>query len=283
MKNKIRFNYHTHTPLCGHAFGSPEDYVIFAIEQGYKVLGFSDHAPFKGFKQPGIRMDFSELDLYIRTISNLREKYKDQIKIYIGLEIEYSKNQLNYYKELFTKYHLDYLILGNHCYLKNNKLVFYSKDRNNPENVKAYVDSVIEAMKSGYFLYLAHPDFIMNSYDDKKDPFLLSEIERLIKAAELYHCPLEINLQGSKHKFYSLISEEEGEYNSPYYPYLELWEIVSRYNIETVVGVDIHNSYEFQHNHQAFAYYLINKYKLNYIEDLDDRLEKIREEKTYEK
>ena len=41
----MRANYHTHTSRCNHAVGSEEDYVIHAIEQGFDILGFSDHTP----------------------------------------------------------------------------------------------------------------------------------------------------------------------------------------------------------------------------------------------
>ena len=56
---KLYSNYHTHTFRCGHALPNPdEDYVLKAIELGYKNLGFSDHAPFKCIQHPSMRMDF---------------------------------------------------------------------------------------------------------------------------------------------------------------------------------------------------------------------------------
>ena len=39
-------NYHTHTPRCGHAIGSEEEYVRCALEAGFQILGFSDHTPY---------------------------------------------------------------------------------------------------------------------------------------------------------------------------------------------------------------------------------------------
>ncbi|MCF0230516.1 MAG: PHP domain-containing protein, partial [Parasporobacterium sp.] len=39
------FMYHIHTFRCNHAVGDDEDYVKAAIKAGYKVMGFSDHAP----------------------------------------------------------------------------------------------------------------------------------------------------------------------------------------------------------------------------------------------
>lgn len=38
-------NYHTHTTRCGHAEGTEEEYILTALRCGFKVLGFSDHAP----------------------------------------------------------------------------------------------------------------------------------------------------------------------------------------------------------------------------------------------
>ena len=40
------FNLHTHTYRCHHAKGTDEEYVIKAIENGYDLIGFSDHAPY---------------------------------------------------------------------------------------------------------------------------------------------------------------------------------------------------------------------------------------------
>ena len=83
------FNYHTHTYRCGHANGTDEDYVQAAIKAGYKILGFSDHGPYKHIPSPGLRMDWEQLDDYIESLTALKEKYKDQIEIHIGLETEY--------------------------------------------------------------------------------------------------------------------------------------------------------------------------------------------------
>ena len=55
-------NFHTHTYLCRHASGEPEEYVKTAIKNGLKVLGFSDHVPypFTNGYHSGFRMEVSE-------------------------------------------------------------------------------------------------------------------------------------------------------------------------------------------------------------------------------
>ena len=88
----MKANYHTHTPLCRHAWGSEEEYVQKAIKEGLEILGFSDHAPHifavENFNSPA-RMDISQIGQYFETLLNLREKYKDYIEILIGFETEY--------------------------------------------------------------------------------------------------------------------------------------------------------------------------------------------------
>jgi len=44
---------HTHTYLCKHADGNPEDYVGRAVEVGLDEIGCSDHCPMpEGFDPP---------------------------------------------------------------------------------------------------------------------------------------------------------------------------------------------------------------------------------------
>ena len=70
---KINYNYHTHTRRCGHAVGTEEEYVVNAIKAGIKILGFSDHAPYKE-PNPSERMNYNQYGDYVASIEHLREK-----------------------------------------------------------------------------------------------------------------------------------------------------------------------------------------------------------------
>ena len=45
----IKTNYHSHTYLCRHAQGIPEDY-IKSIALGYEEIGISCHEVFRTFR-----------------------------------------------------------------------------------------------------------------------------------------------------------------------------------------------------------------------------------------
>ena len=87
----MKANYHTHTSLCRHADGLMEEYVLSAIKAGFQELGFSDHTPWKYHSDyiSHMRMRLFEFSDYKKEVLRLKEKYKDQISIKLGLECEY--------------------------------------------------------------------------------------------------------------------------------------------------------------------------------------------------
>ena len=177
-------NYHTHTYRCHHACGQDEDYVKKAIEAGFSVLGFSDHTPWHYHSQfkPYMRMDDDQLEEYVNSILYLKNKYKDKIKILIGLEVEYFEGYMEWLKEQLENYPIDYIILGHH-YDSSDEYGIYYGSRANKEILTRYIDQCIKGMETGLFSYLAHPDLIGYPY---ADDYYKKEMKRLcLKAKEL--------------------------------------------------------------------------------------------------
>ena len=77
------FNLHNHTWRCNHASGDDEDYVLRAIANGYKTVGFSDHAPyvFPKSHHSSFRMDCALAEGYAASVNYLKEKYSKDEKI----------------------------------------------------------------------------------------------------------------------------------------------------------------------------------------------------------
>ena len=123
----MKTNYHTHTTRCMHATGDDEDYVLSAIKGGYRILGFSDHTPWKYRTDyvADMRMLPEELPGYVESLKTLREKYHDRIDIRIGLECEYFPQYIHWLKEQIKKYQLDYIIFGNHHYHTDEKFPYF--------------------------------------------------------------------------------------------------------------------------------------------------------------
>ncbi|MDD6213985.1 MAG: histidinol-phosphatase HisJ family protein [Firmicutes bacterium] len=79
----ILSNFHTHTSFCD-GYDTPESIVLEAISMGFDTLGFSDHSH-TAF-DPVRSMSRENTAKYIKTVNELKEKYRDKIKILCGVE-----------------------------------------------------------------------------------------------------------------------------------------------------------------------------------------------------
>ena len=109
-------NYHTHTPRCRHASGTEEEYVLAALEEGLKILGFSDHTPYRfdGTYYSSFRMYPHQLEDYVQSVLRLREQYADKIQIPLGLEMEYYPAYFSEVLGWARDSGIEYLLLGQH-------------------------------------------------------------------------------------------------------------------------------------------------------------------------
>ena len=88
MQQKI--DLHNHTYLCNHAEGSADEFVQKAIEKKIDIFGFSDHAPMDFDEK--YRMSLEQSKLYEQLILQAKEKYKGEIEILYGYEVDLINN-----------------------------------------------------------------------------------------------------------------------------------------------------------------------------------------------
>ena len=222
----MKYCYHTHTARCHHATGEDEEYVKAAISAGVRVLGISDHAPmpYPGGYVSYYKMTPDELEEYCSSFIRLRDKYKNEIEILIGLETEYYPDLWEESLRLWQDYPIDYLILGQH-FVNEEGINASIRPTPEKEKVTKYVDNVIAAMNTGLITYVAHPDLI--NYTGADETFYISEMDRLINEAVRLGIPLEYNLLGMV----------EGRN----YPKDLFWREAARLGAVVVIGCDAHS------------------------------------------
>ncbi|MDE6952210.1 MAG: histidinol-phosphatase [Erysipelotrichales bacterium] len=219
-------NYHTHTKRCYHALNSEEEYIKAAIQSGYTELGFSDHTPwhYDSTFHSSMRMEEDKLEGYVKTLKTLKEKYKDQISIKIGLECEYFEKYIPWLKEMIQRYELDYVILGHH-YDETDETGIYFGRKLNEKQLKKYVDSCMKGLETGLFSYLAHPDLVNF---DIYNPIYTKEMTRLCLKAKELDIPLEFNLLGF------------ATYRQ--YPNEVFFKIAKKVGNKVIIGTDAHEA-----------------------------------------
>lgn len=135
------YNYHTHTTYCDGE-STAEDIVKMAIKLGVAELGFSGHS-YTEFDLD-VCMTPNDTELYKSEITTLKEKYKDKIKILLGIECDYFSNvPLDDY---------DYIIGSVHYVLKEGEYLFvdYSKEMQ-IDAVNRYYNGDFYAFAEDYF------------------------------------------------------------------------------------------------------------------------------------
>lgn len=162
-------NYHSHSLYCDGRAGM-EDFVRFAISEGFTSYGFSSHAPlpFSTFWT----MEWDRMSDYLSEFQRLKAKYADRIELYIGLEIDYLDEESNPSMARFRELPLDYRIGSVHMLTtdagkivdidtpadKFREIVDEHFDGDIVRVVRQYYRSLTKMLESGGFDIVGHAD-----------------------------------------------------------------------------------------------------------------------------
>lgn len=218
-------NYHTHTFRCHHARGTEREYIEKAIENGIKIMGFSDHIAYRfpdGYES-NYRVEMRDVEDYFKTISALRDEYRNEIEIHIGWEAEYYPLHFEKMLENAVNWGSEYLILGQH-FISNEHPGGSYVGNSSATGLGEYVDCVIAGMQTDRFSYVCHPDvFNFTGPDEEYE----KEMRRLCKSAAKADIPLEINFLGIR--------------DNRHYPCDKFWKIAGEEKCTAVFGFDAHD------------------------------------------
>lgn len=219
-------NYHTHTYRCGHARGEDRRYVEEAIEAGIQTLGFSDHAPmpFPSGYRSGHRVQMGAAYDYFYSIGELKREYAKDITIHIGVEAEFYPETFDLFWDYIKQFPLEYMILGQHFIGREEDQLYSGAASPFEEKLVKFTNNVIDAIHTGKFLYIAHPDLL--NYTGEYEPYH-REMTRLCKAAKDAGVPLEIN--------------RLGYFEHRIYPSDRFFGIAAEVGCDVVIGSDAHS------------------------------------------
>jgi histidinol-phosphatase (PHP family) len=190
----MRIDLHNHTTFCNHAEGSINEYIQKAIELGIDIYGFSEHAPMD-FDE-GYRLRFEDMEKYENLVLEAKERYKDNIEILLGYEVDFLPNHMH--KRVLAR-KVDYMIGSVHFInewgFDNPEFIGGYKDRDIDEIWISYFSAIEEMANSGLFDIVGHLDLIkIFKFLPKKDIRLIAKNALLaIKKANM---AIEINSAG---------------------------------------------------------------------------------------
>ena len=218
-------NYHTHTWRCNHATGREEDYVRNAVARGFETLGFSDHTPYvfpEGYES-GFRMRLDQFQDYCNTVRLLQKKYADRIRIPLGVEVEYYPAYFEETLQILQDAGIEYMLLGQH-FVGSEINEHYSGNPTGDESIlKRYCAQACDAMQTGLFTYLAHPDLIRFRGDEA---VYRRHMRLICEEARRCGIPLEVNMLG--------------KWAGRNYPNPIFWEMAAEEGCDVILGCDAH-------------------------------------------
>jgi len=204
-------NTHSHSTASDGEL-SPEEVILKAIKLGWDYIYFTDHY-FSPAKEKTLKFfhNFFKKD-YIEEVRELKEKYKNQIKIFLGAEFDWFEGYADWVKKQSKSETFDYVI-GSVHYLKKGKEYaplengkkYWIKTAKifsgNEQYVKEYYKQIKNMIKSGIYDCVAHLDHIKlynqegDLFSEKSDWYRkeVLEVLDLIKKNKMI---LELNTSG---------------------------------------------------------------------------------------
>ena len=217
---------HNHTLLCNHAEGTIDEYIQKAIKSGTKIFGFSEHAPMDF--DPKYRVSFDAMKEYEASVLSAKEKYKNEIEILLGYEVDYLPGHMD---SRVLNADVDYLIGSVHFIDKwgfdNPEFIGRYEDEDIDDIWQKYFDAIQMMAQSELFDIVGHLDLI-KVFKFMPNKNILDIAKNALLAIKKADMVLEINMAG---------------YRKPVkeaYPSKELLEMAFDLNIPITFSSDAH-------------------------------------------
>ena len=200
-------DFHVHEHHSGDAPGATAiDYCRVAEEQGFDEICFTTHLIIAG-KDTNNGIHPSRIPEYVEEIESAQTS--TSVKLRIGLEVDYFPEEEARIASILDEYPLDF-ILGSLHYIrgfdigdKAGSTAFFG-GRKIQECLEVYYDGWIEAIESGLFDVMAHPDYFRKYLNlSRQNPLSFddygSKVYEAIDTLKAYDVGFEVNSSGYRH------------------------------------------------------------------------------------
>ncbi|OMF10573.1 histidinol-phosphatase [Paenibacillus amylolyticus] len=203
----MRIDYHTHHERCGHAVGKLEEYVQRGVEIGLSQIGLSDHMPLLHVDPaqyyPEMAMPMDELPRYVEECFSLKERYRGQIDVRVGLEGDYIEGWETEIRAIIERYPWDYVIGSVHFLgewdITDFRQTHHWEGKDVLEVYRQYYDAVGKAAATGMYDIMGHTDVIKRfgfvpSAEQTEERITLENAA--LQAIAKTGCAMELNASG---------------------------------------------------------------------------------------
>ncbi len=196
----ILSDYHMHTPRCKHAAGPMEAYIERGIALGLREIGFSDHNPLPNGLAGNVRMEEAELEDYVADVLRLRDRYRGQIDVKLGIEMDYLEGFASYCAVMIARYPWDYVIGSVHYLDPQCRTGSWPKEFGGDAHklYARYLELMRQLAQAGLFDIVAHFDVVKRSGCNPTHREA-DDIDRTLDEIKRADLCVEINTSGFRH------------------------------------------------------------------------------------
>lgn len=223
----LLYEMHSHTPLCKHARGEPEDYAAVAEARGLKGLVVTCHCPLPDGISHAVRMAPEQYDDYIALVARARAKFAGRVDVRLGLESDFYPGVEPWLEKLHARVPLHHVLGSVHTQVPDYRAWYFRGDYFAYQQV--YFDHLAQSAETGLFDTLAHPDLVKNEAPEewhyaRIEPFIVRALDRIAKTG----VAMELNTSG--------VNKALPEMN----PGDRILTLIRERGIPIVIGADAH-------------------------------------------
>lgn len=181
----LLYETHSHTPLCKHAVGTPDEYAATAEKRGLKGLTVTCHNPLPAGHSPHVRMSADEFEEYLELVEGARERWQGRVDVLLGIEADYLAEYTPWLERQLVSAEFHFVLGSVHPQTAEYRQQY---NRDDPvETQRVYFGKLAEAAETGLFDSISHPDLIKNETAHAWDPSpLMSDICRSLGPYRCY-------------------------------------------------------------------------------------------------
>ena len=224
---RIFFESHSHTPLCKHAQGWPDEYAAVAEKRGLKGLTVTCHNPMPDGFSSHVRMRLDQFDEYVQLVETTAEEWAGRVDVRLGLEADYFAGYEDFLAKQLSSANFQYVLGSVHPQIAEFRHAHFRDDPFAFQQI--YFDQLAASAETGLFDCLAHPDLVKNeTVDDWEPERILDHIRPALDRIAKTGVAMELNTSG--------LNKRIPQFN----PFPQMLREMCQRGIPVVIGADAH-------------------------------------------
>lgn len=203
----MRADVHMHSNFSHDSDSSPEEMIQGAVRKGLEMICFTDHYDKDNlFWGPE---DIFDPEEYFRVLEPLREAYRNQIDVRIGVEIGLLPELVDYYEKFVNQYPFDFVIGSVHSIRKTDLAYALTygnafPDMTDREIYRATLEeTLVDVRGQDAFDVLGHLDYVVRYGKEREKEYSYREfadvIDEILRTLIRKGKGLELNMAGLKY------------------------------------------------------------------------------------